>query len=209
MKLDIHSLMQRLAESRPIFHSEADFQFALAWNIKEAMPDCEVRLEFKPFPDESMFLDIWLPTIGTAIELKYIRARIGLEYGGEWFSLKEGASDIERYDFLKDISRIERVVADREGTNRGYSILLTNTPSCWKQPNTNRKPTIFEAFRIHEDRHVRANEELAWAVGSKPGKEREAQITLANPYTMRWQNYYDFGIRGNSQFRYLAVSIGD
>jgi hypothetical protein len=58
MTLDIHGLMQRLSKSRPIFHSEADFQFALAWRIKESMPDCEVRLEFKPYADESMFLDI-------------------------------------------------------------------------------------------------------------------------------------------------------
>ncbi|MCY3545073.1 MAG: hypothetical protein OXH22_13700 [Chloroflexi bacterium] len=209
MTLDIHNIVQGLAVSRPIFHSEADFQFALAWHIKKMMPECEVRLEFKPFSEESMFLDIWLPTIGTVIELKYIRSRIDLEYAGECFSLKEGASDIERYDFLKDVSRIERVVANREGANQGYSILLTNSPSCWEQPSTNKKPTIFEAFRIHEGRCIKSGEVLAWRANSKPGNERENPIVLTAPYHMRWQDYSVLGSQRNSQFRYLAVSVID
>lgn len=207
--LDIHSIMNTLSCRRPIFHLEADFQFALAWQIKEMMPDCEIRLEFKPFPAESMFLDIWLPTIGAAIELKYIRSVVSLENGGERFALKVGASDIERYDFLKDIQRLERVVAKRREANYGYAVLLTNTSSCWKQPNPNSKPTMFDSFRIHEGRQIEANEELAWADRAKPGKEREAPIVLTAPYCMRWQDYSDLGVVGNSQFRYLAVSVGD
>ena len=33
LPLDIHNLMQGLSYSRPVFHSEADFQHALAWHI--------------------------------------------------------------------------------------------------------------------------------------------------------------------------------
>lgn len=40
--------MHRLSLWRPIFHSEADFQFSLAWIIKEIYPNCEIRLEFVP-----------------------------------------------------------------------------------------------------------------------------------------------------------------
>ena len=38
---DIHNIMHRLSLWRPIFHSEADFQFSLAWIIKEIYPNCE------------------------------------------------------------------------------------------------------------------------------------------------------------------------
>ena len=47
-ELDIHGVMAELAERRPIFHSETDFQFAFAWQIATMKRDGEVRLE-KPF----------------------------------------------------------------------------------------------------------------------------------------------------------------
>ena len=47
--LDITHLMNELAHDRLVFHSEADFQHALAWRIHDAMPDCGVRLEYSPF----------------------------------------------------------------------------------------------------------------------------------------------------------------
>ena len=43
-----------------MFHSEADFQHALAWQIHEAAPESQVRLEVSVIPVEAqrMFLDI-------------------------------------------------------------------------------------------------------------------------------------------------------
>ena len=70
--LDIHNLMEDLSQHRPIFHSEADFQHALAWQIHKVMPNCEIRLEM-PYrvPQGNWYLDIWLLTPRIAIELKY------------------------------------------------------------------------------------------------------------------------------------------
>ena len=209
MTFDIHGVMQGLAGSRPIFHSEADFRFALAWRIKEMLPGHKVRLEFKPFANEGLYLDIWLPTIGAAIELKYIKSPLIVEHDDELFSLREGATDFGSYDFLKDVQRLERVVADREGAKCGYAILLTNALSCWKQPSVNRNATIFEAFRIHEGRLIKPGEVLAWKVGSKPGKERETPIILSSPYHMCWQDYSEFTNERRGEFRYLIVSVGD
>ena len=50
--LDIDGLMTELSRTRKVFHSEADFQHALAWQIREHMPECEIRLEFNPAPEE-------------------------------------------------------------------------------------------------------------------------------------------------------------
>ena len=87
--LAVHDLMRRLAADRPVFHSEADFQFALAWRIRELTPNCEVRLEYRVhLADKPLYLDLWLPTLGTAIELKYktreLLAPIGAELYWVW-----------------------------------------------------------------------------------------------------------------------------
>ena len=83
--LDIESLLTGLAESRRVFHSEADFQHALAWQIHQAAPHSQVRLEVNAFPvqDRRRFLDIWLPVEGIAIELKYATRKLELDQEGE------------------------------------------------------------------------------------------------------------------------------
>ena len=116
MKLDIDGLMKGLSKQRPIFHSEADFQHALAWRIHETIPGCQLRLEY-PFPHEGrrMYLDTWLPNEGVAIELKHFTARLELDCGGEQFSLRDqAASDLARSGFLEDVQRLEYVVKDRK-----------------------------------------------------------------------------------------------
>ena len=37
--------MAALARVRPLFHSEADFQHAFAWQLHSAHPDARIRLE--------------------------------------------------------------------------------------------------------------------------------------------------------------------
>ena len=73
LTLDIYEIIRQLSIWRPIFHSEADFQFSLAWLIKKKYPECEIRLEFVPSFNPNLHLDIlvildgkWIP-----IELKY------------------------------------------------------------------------------------------------------------------------------------------
>ncbi len=41
----IRRVMTALAASRPVFHSEADFRFALAWQIEKMTPDANDRPE--------------------------------------------------------------------------------------------------------------------------------------------------------------------
>lgn len=44
------AVMGDLAGLRPVFHSEADFQLALAWQVQHADPHATVRLETRPSP---------------------------------------------------------------------------------------------------------------------------------------------------------------
>ena len=88
--LDMDGLMRSLAAKRKVFHSEADFQHALAWDIHEALPESQVRLEVDVMQVERQrrFLDIWLPVEGIAIELKYKTRGLELEQDDESFVLR-------------------------------------------------------------------------------------------------------------------------
>ena len=206
--LDICRVMDSLSERHPIFHSEADFQRALARGIQETLPDCHVHLEFNPFPkgDRRSYLDIWIPDLSIALELKYRTRRFATECTGEKFALRNhAAQDHGRYDFLKDIQRLERVA--REGSARvGYAIILTNDPLYW-DASRSRGNTVDAAFRIHEGQQISG--ELKWASHASKGttNDRENAIRLTNAYAMRWQDYSKVAGRGYATFRYLAVSV--
>lgn len=47
MRVDIELVMLELGKRFPIFHSEDDFKFQLAWLIKEMYPKVTVNLERK------------------------------------------------------------------------------------------------------------------------------------------------------------------
>ena len=206
--LDIHALMADLSLSRQIFHSEADFQHALAWQIHEAMPDCRVRLEYPhPYEGSRIYLDVWLPDAGIAIELKYHTKRLKLDWNGEPFALSEqSAQDVFRYDFFKDLQRLERLVSDWPHCTAGFAVALTNNPLLWDQGRT-RQGNIDSAFHIYEGREVEGD--LAWLdrAGAGTTKGRESPICLKGRYKLRWQDYSTLPSSKNEVFRYLVVSM--
>ncbi len=210
MTLDIHGLMRELSETRPIFHSEADFQHALAWQIHEAMPDSQIRLEY-PFRHDgnTMNLDIWLPTERMAIELKYLAKRLELNFKAERFAMNNhGASDQRRYDFLLDVQRLEYIANyEDESARAGFAVLLTNDPAYWKSPTIGWESTIDADFRLHEGRKVMGP--LMWAAHAGAGsiKGREEPIDIIGSYDLNWRDYSRLGESNNQQFRYLAVMV--
>ena len=207
MPLNIIGLMEGLFQDRPIFHSEADFQHAFAWHIHRLMPpDCQVRLEFKPFPTEKMYLDLWLPSLGVAIELKYRTQRLTLKRVNESFDLRnQDARDLGRYDFIKDIQRLERVVADGPAET-GFAVLLTNDPLYWRKPSR-QTDTVDAAFRLHESRRIMG--QMAWSDRAKRGttKCREKPIRLKGSYDCVWRDYSSLEEGKFQKFRYLPVSV--
>ena len=135
MSIDIIALLKGLSSHRPVFNSEADFQHALAWRLHELVPSAEIRLEYKPFPEERIYLDVWVHKIRTALELKYLTRKLVVEWAGESYALRDqAAQDISRYDFLKDVQRLERVVSSPNLARVGYALCLTNDSAYWKTP---------------------------------------------------------------------------
>ena len=203
--LDIHSIMRGLADKRPIFHSEADFQFALAWHIKKKAPNCEVRLEWPPLK-ENMRIDIWLRNDATVIELKYpLDKAPEIWHDGERFKLGNYRSAQARYSFVKDIERIEQLVDNKHArVKRGFAVLLTNRPRLWKEPPRTRPDTNDKEFRIHEHRRLKG--ELCWR-DRAPSRRMQDSIKLQKSYKMSWRDYHDFGAK--VRFRYLAIEVGN
>ena len=205
--IDLTRLLAELAMERPIFHSEADFQHALAWKLHELQPEARIRLEYRPFPEERVYLDIWLAGQGqaVAIELKYLPQKFDAQVDGERFHFKEQAAhSLGRYDFLKDLVRIERVVVNIL-TTFGYAILLTNDALYWKPAA--RPINIDVAFQIHEGRTIGGT--FAWAAQASAGskKGRESDLVIRGTYELHWQDYSAPSAGAYGRFRYLLVPV--
>lgn len=207
--IQIQALLQGLAQERPIFHSEADFQHALAWKLHETLPTTQLRLEFRPFPDERFYVDIWCSSTEghVALELKYLTRAVETEIAGEKFKLKnQGAQDISRYDILKDVTRLERVAREVPRC-RGIGVVLTNDPGYWTQ--SLRLSTIDVAFRLHEGRPISG--ELSWTAEAGRGttKGRENPLSLAGTYPSAWRDYSRVTLGPTGEFRYLLFEVPD
>ena len=205
---DFLSFLEGLSERRPVFHSEADFQLGLAWHIHETEANSQVRLEFKPFQSENMYLDIWLQTSETAIELKYPVRELKVEREGEVFALRnQSAQDTRRYDFIMDIRRLEQVVYDSAPAEVGFAVLLTNDPSYWEAPQRGWEDTSDAAFRVHEGRVIKG--EMKWSESASEGTKegRQEPINLKGSYDINWRDYSILNEEKYGKFRYLVVAV--
>ena len=204
----ITAAIEALKVKQKIFHSEADFQFSLAWELQKIIPDAKIRLEYCPIFDNNMHIDIYvIDDEGThPIELKYKSKTIETIVDNEYFKLKNhGAQDIGRYDFLYDIFRMERMRSLDKNFNGGYAIMLTNEPAYWKTPLTNK--TVDAAFRTHEGRIVEGS--LGWAENVGPGtsKGRTENIELEGHYLLHWETYSNLPDTANGLLRICVVAI--
>lgn len=202
----LEAALAALAERRPVFHSEADFQFALAWALRELHPDVEVRLEY-PTPWEARgYIDIWLRggDGATAIELKYWKGRGTFEVNGERFDLSGEVGALEHHEFWKDVERTERLV-DGGHAASGYVLALTNHQGYWNK----RGGSQYDAFRLYDRRHVEGT--LDWADWTAENTQRDnPPIALRGRYVARWAPYSE-PRRGEpgGEFRSLLLDVSD
>ena len=126
---------------------------------------------------------------------------------GEIYDLgDQAAQDLGRYDFFKDIERLERFV--RSGESRsGAAIFLTNDSAYWG-PTPNRE-VAYENFAMTNERRVSG--ELTWGSRASSGtrRSREAPISLKGSYALRWQAYSELDLDDESytSFGYLYVEV--
>lgn len=176
-------VLQTLSERRPVFHSEADFQFELAWELRNR-GWADVRLE-RPHRLTSgvQYLDVeavdrqgavW------AIELKYWTKELVGDVNGEDFALKtQSAHDLNRYALFKDIHRVETLIRERR-VAKGRVIAITNDTAYLKE---GRPGTLDEDFRLTEGRLVHGG--LEWARETNTTKGLPG-LDLYGRYHMSW-----------------------
>lgn len=208
MKFDIKEILKKLFKERPIFHSEADFQFALAWKIKELNPESKIRLEMRSDNfDRKEYLDILveLDNKKYPIELKYKTKKLDYEWNDkddkEKFNLSnQGAQDNGRYDFIKDISRIERIV---DSISIGYAIFLTNDKSYW-EASKNVEQSGYVDFRLDTNKQYLKNGKLKWGenITHSVNSGRKNELNLNGKYKLEWNN-----TENELEFKYLLVEV--
>lgn len=203
---DVEETLRTLSGERPIFHSEADFQHALAWSLRERFDDIGVRLEFPlPWEDGRAYADIWLrtPEGPVVLELKYWKRELRVTLADEQFMLRnQAAQDLGRYDFVKDLARIERLVSG-EHARAGAVVAITNDQGYWRR---GRRGTVDADFRLHEGRWLSGN--LRWAPhtgGTRLG--RDDALNVAGTHDVRWKPYSQMGEERAGEFRYLFIGI--
>ena len=207
-EFDINLAMGKLKSKREIFVSEADFQLELAWIIKEQYPGALVRLEYCPYFNPSMHIDIlviiddrWIP-----IELKYKTKVCNKKICSEVFLLKNhGAKDINCYLYLKDLQRIESIRDIAPEFLEGYTIFLTNDLTYTKKP---AKPEcVYKDFSLEDG--ITKQGTLDWSENTGEGTKKncEEPIVLEGNYPIKWQEYCKVDDTNTGRFFYLVNKI--
>jgi hypothetical protein len=205
----LEDALRALADARPVFHSEADFQHHLAWTVRRLDPDVQIRLETRPLPGERLHLDLLLvhPVTGdrVAVELKYATRALTADIGGESFQVRDqAAQDLVRHDFVKDVHRIERLIAAGV-VNRGWCLFITNDQGYW---NPSSRATIDSAFRLHHGRVLAGA--LSWSSTAGAGTTvgRDTVLELTGRYQLAWTDFSAVAEAPGGSFRSLAVFVG-
>ena len=206
--VDWRSFLAELAALRPLYHSEADFQHALAWHLHETFPEAKVRLEYRPAVPKPPHLDIWLEVrdVRLAVEVKYRTRALVCDWNGESFNLlKHGAQDQARYDFLKDVMRLEMARAQMPHTS-GAALMVTNDSALWK-PSTHPNAAD-SSFRLADGTQI-GGSSLEWGLAAGPGtkKGRESALAIVGRYELHWQKFSLLPAPHYGEFRYLLVEI--
>jgi hypothetical protein len=200
----IHEEMKALSQKHPFFSSKEAFKDALKFQLQEKFR----VMNNKHF--HGYVVDLWVedPNGGQqyAIYLMNKLARLAIKQNNQSIELKHhGAQDIGRYDFLKQVEKLEKLATGRENV-QGIAILLTNDHLYWSKPT--RSNTVDSYFRIHENSILTG--ELKWLEHASAGttKNREEPIVLKGMYKMQWHHYSTVCNDKHGEFRYLAAHIG-
>ena len=242
MKKVIQQVLEKLGLDRKVFYSEDDFKHSVAFGIHDKFDkknaDLDIRLEvpknveFQFRNGSTLEKEIYLDILLTCkecmwpIELKYKTKKSKLSVDREVYNLKNhSARDVSRYNFRKDIYRIEKLKKHPIFKN-GYAIILTNDSKYWEDDtdeinmdgNYRISDKIFkndsgwlyidsEYFRnlYYFDKNdglyrSKKTDKKHWTYS----KENNYDLQLSVEYKAEWK---DFSLISDSLFRYLLVEI--
>ena len=207
MKEVIIDVLNNLAKRRPLFWSEADFQFEFAWELhkklgEEANIYLERRHEINSASSDSanekatqstinknldkLYVDIWIEyeKVTYPIELKYTTKRCKVDDAKNQVKTKEqSARDIGCYRFLWDIKRLEEIKTSLSPKEvKGYAIMLTSDAGYYEERKP-KQPTLFDDFRLTHNRKIKKDTELKWNLS------RIAEDKRADHWSRNWPKF--------------------
>lgn len=182
----IHQAMTGLETKRRVFWSEADFQFALAWELQHVLTNAKIYLERRD-TTHKYYVDIWVEHEGKVypIELKYKTSAATI---GDITVLEQSATDFGCYDYLFDIKRLEDLSRSEKYFGNGFAVMLTNDATYYN--NTNRV-SAYDNFKIYNGAK-RGGGLLSWGNTSKGtpfAYGSRDNFPLQGVYTMEWRDY--------------------
>lgn len=204
--MDLPEILRHLGQRRPVFHSEADFQHELAWEIKSLNPSVALRME-RPIVGAggrgAMDILVMEGAHRIAIELKYVKAPMKFEADGETFLLSQHAYDFAAYDCCKDLERLEFLVGTGQ-VDEGRLVVLTNHPGFWQATRTG--PSLLDTFAMREGRTLTGS--LTWPAhaGSGTTRGRERPIVITESYDVKWSDYSEVEA-SRGMFRFLVFNV--
>ena len=208
MKAAIERALSVLSRTRPAFHSEADFQHALAWTIREQNPDYSLRLEVPLRGPANAHLDLLIMSErSTALELKYHKGALKTSVAGEEYDLTGTAPrDVARYGFLKDIQRLERFVLEYS-ISSGFALMLTNDLRLWSDSEIDQR--IDKEFDLSEGHTIKGH--LNWAAHASVGSRIDGSkgIELSGKYRCTWHRYSIVPNAKHGEFKYLLIQVNE
>lgn len=210
-QFDIYKILIELSKTNPLFCSELEFQFYLAWKIKELYgKEYQIHLEYpiKDYEGKNKNIDLLLVNCSGGfipIELKYCTSKFEQNFGNFSYKLKEhSANDQTRYKYLKDIYRLETFKAIESKFIVGYAIIITNQCRTW-QKIVNKSQTDYD-FSL-EDNSLISSGIKKWSENTAPSTQKDCpQIVLQIDYFIKWQDYSTFNDR-HGQFKVLVTEV--
>ena len=191
-----------LKQQKELLFNEFDFQMQLAIYLRMLRKYDDVESEyFMPTKntnilegydwDSNMRIDLvvrkdkeYIP-----VELKYVTKKVVRDY--ERFGIiirgmevlkNQAAQDIRRYDFWKDVRRIELVKNIFPTVNNGLAVFLTNDPSYTKDPKTN---SACYPFSMSGNRNIGGGI-MEWNGNPATGKDYKP-FKLDGIYNLKWE----------------------
>ena len=225
---DLIKIIDKFGQDNRIFQSEAQFQFDLAWEIRNNLHSekTEIRLEEMTVQEKNsnkrFYSDIVIKYNDKSfdvIELKYkTKASTYIDRNKTTVSLlNHGARDLGRYDYLYDLYRMQLLKKQDikkysypldYSFNSGYAIILTNDYHYWEQTKSNVKDVLYKNFCIGEGDVIKERETLEW--NSKKvdncikGTWRDKGLQFDNTYKCEWRDYYTCS---RDSFKFLILEI--
>lgn len=229
MQLEVRKIIQEIyeeiSEGSLVFANENQFQFELAWRIKTKYSGYDVLFEVvylddnrSSEKDKKNYTDLVVVDNDlkeyVSIELKY---KTKQRDSDDRLLKNQGAQDLGVYDYLKDLSRIEKLKENSLKQfefyekykdykfDKGYAIILTNDKTYYEGGKEEKYAMYFSIkHNAKKAGEMDWNRNLGKCV---KGTDRDYPIFLSGNYDCIWNLEPDKNKNSGKEFYYLILEV--